>query len=106
MLSSCRQPWTRAEHACFSFHIVVLDRVLQQPEQGDHAEPLAADGPYREPRDLQASAYRFAEEGEPAAWSGGGSRTGPGPVPSCRSRDRTPGSWRTPRASVAGHQRR
>ncbi len=105
MLSSCRQPWTRAEHACFSFHIVVLVRG-RVVERGGHAELLAADGPYREPRDLQASAYRFAEEGEPAAWSEGGSRTGPGPVPPCRSRDRTSGSWRTQRASVAGHQRR
>lgn len=47
-------------------HIVVLDRG-RVAEQGDHAELLAADGLYRELWDLQASAYRFAEEGEPAA---------------------------------------
>ncbi len=47
-------------------HIVVLDRG-RVVEQGDHAELLAADGLYRELWDLQASAYRFAEEGEPAA---------------------------------------
>ncbi|WDZ88745.1 ABC transporter ATP-binding protein [Nocardiopsis sp. HUAS JQ3] len=47
-------------------HIVVLDRG-RVVEQGGHAELLAADGLYRELWDLQASAYRFAEEGEPAA---------------------------------------
>jgi ATP-binding cassette subfamily B protein/ATP-binding cassette subfamily C protein len=47
-------------------HIVVLDRG-RMVEQGGHAELLAADGLYRELWDLQASAYRFAEEDEPAA---------------------------------------
>ncbi|WP_200904100.1 hypothetical protein [Nocardiopsis sp. RV163] len=47
-------------------HIVVLDRG-RAVERGGHAEPLSADGLYRELWDLQASAYRFTEEGEPAA---------------------------------------
>lgn len=47
-------------------HIVVLDRG-RVVEQGGHADLLAADGLYRELWELQASAYRFAEEGEPAA---------------------------------------